>query len=131
VLEVPALENDPRFIDNNSRMAHRPELIAELERSFEARTTDEWVDLLLAAGVPAGPIRDYSEVLRDDPHVKARNMVITFDHPVEGTTPVLASPIKMYGTPVRVDSPPPLLGQHTDEVLSEILPRVAAAEERS
>lgn len=128
VLETPELENDPRFADNNSRMAHRAELITQLERTFATRSTDEWVRLLLAAGVPAGPIRDYSEVLTDDPHVKARQMVVTFDHPVEGTTPVLASPIKMYGTPARVDSPPPLLGQHTDEVLSEILPRVAAGE---
>lgn len=128
VLEEPELENDPRFADNNSRMAHRAELIGELERTFATRTTDEWVELLLAAGVPAGPIRDYSEVLTRDPHVKARRMVVTFDHPVEGTTPVLASPIKLYGTPARVDSPPPLLGQHTDEVLAQVRPRVAAGE---
>jgi formyl-CoA transferase len=120
VLAVPELERDPRFIDNNSRMSHRAELVEELERCFAARDTDEWVDLLLAAGVPAGPIRDYSQVLQDDPHVKARRMVVTFDHPVEGTTSVLASPIKMYGTPARVDSPPPLLGQHTEEVLDAL-----------
>jgi crotonobetainyl-CoA:carnitine CoA-transferase CaiB-like acyl-CoA transferase len=83
------------------------------------------VRLLLAAGVPAGPIRDYKEVLRDDPHVKARQMVVSFEHPVEGTTPVLGSPIKLSRTPPRVSSPPPLLGQHTDEVLAELAHPVA------
>ena len=121
VLEAPELEEDERFADNNSRMDNRAELVAELERRFKAKTTDEWVSLLLAAGVPAGPIRDYKQVLRDDPHVKARHMVTTFEHPVEGTTQVLGPAIKLSGTPARVVSPPPLLGQHTDEVLGELL----------
>jgi len=120
VLDAHELLEDPRFIDNNRRMDHRTELVEELERRFAAKTTDEWVALLLAAGVPAGPIRDYKQVLRDDPHVKARNMVVSFEHPVEGTTPVLASPIKLTATPPRVSSPPPLLGQHTAEVLAEL-----------
>jgi formyl-CoA transferase len=119
VLEAPELEVDPRFIDNNARMAHREELVADLERRFAMKTTDDWIQLLLAAGVPAGPIRDYSQVLNDDPHVKARNMVMTIDHPVEGPTRVLGSPLKMHGTRARTNTPAPLLGQHTDEVLSE------------
>jgi formyl-CoA transferase len=94
--------------------------VAELEARFRARGTDEWVAKLLAAGVPAGPIRDYEEVLRDDPHVKERGMVTTFEHPVEGTTSVLGPAIKLSRTPARVVSPPPLLGQHTDEVLAEV-----------
>lgn len=131
VLDAPDLEVDLRFADNNNRMAHRTELVSELEHRFAARTTDEWVEVLLAAGVPVGPIRNYAEVLRDDPHVKARKMVTTFDHPVEGKTSVLASPLKMYGTPTRVSSPPPLLGQHTDEVLSELLPAEMTERDRS
>lgn len=126
-LEAPELAEDPRFANNNRRMENREELVAELEGRFSARTTDEWVSLLLAAGIPAGPIRDYSQVLRDDPHVKAREMIAYFDHPVEGTTPVLASPLKLYGTPVRISSPPPLLGQHTEEVLAQIRPERASA----
>ena len=130
-LNAPELENDSRFADNNSRMAHRAELVDELERRFGTRSTDEWMKLLLAAGVPAGPILNYAQVLHDDPHVKAREMVATFEHPVEGTTSVLASPLKMYGTPTRVSSPPPLLGQHTDEVLAELIPTIMTGEARS
>lgn len=120
VLDAPELGSDPRFLDNNLRMDHRPELTDELERRFATKSTDEWVKLLLAAGVPAGPIRDYKQVLVSDPHVKARHMVVSFEHPVEGTTQVLASPIKLSQTPPRVSSPPPLLGQHTAEVLAEL-----------
>jgi crotonobetainyl-CoA:carnitine CoA-transferase CaiB-like acyl-CoA transferase len=121
VLDAPELEHDPRFSDNNRRMDNRAELVAELEQRFTRKTTDEWVALLLTAGVPAGPIRNYEQVLRDDPHVKARHMVTSFEHPVEGTTAVLGPAIKLSRTPARVVTPPPLLGQHTDEVLSELL----------
>jgi crotonobetainyl-CoA:carnitine CoA-transferase CaiB-like acyl-CoA transferase len=124
VVGAPELELDPRFSDNNRRMENRAELIAELESRFVGKTTDEWVELLLSAGVPAGPIRNYEQVLRDDPHVKARHMVTSFEHPVEGTTAVLGPAIKLSRTPARVVTPPPLLGQHTDEVLGELLKRV-------
>jgi formyl-CoA transferase len=120
VLDAPELVTDPRFADNNQRMDHRAELIEELERRFRQRTTDEWTAALLADGVPAGPIRDYAQVLQDDPHVKARQMIATFNHPVEGETPVLASPLKLSRTPARIWSAPPLLGQHTEEVLAEL-----------
>ena len=120
VLDVPELLADPRFVDNNHRMDHRNDLACLLEKRFKTRTTDEWVADLLAVGVPAGPIRDYGYVLTEDPHVEARNMVISFDHPVEGRTSALGSPIKLSGTPVRSPMPPPLLGQHTAEVLSEL-----------
>ncbi|SMH48849.1 Crotonobetainyl-CoA:carnitine CoA-transferase CaiB [Rathayibacter oskolensis] len=120
------LLDDPRFVDNNRRMDHRAELAAELERHLAGGTTDEWVARLLARGVPAGPIRDYHQVLTDDPHVKARGMVTSFEHPVEGHTMVLGSPLKLRGTPVQVRTPPPLLGQHTDEVLREIAPALGS-----
>ena len=120
VLGVPELETDPRFADNNLRMANRAELIPELERHFVLRSTDEWVVALLAEGVPAGPIRSYADVLTTDPHVKAREMIASFEHPVEGTTLVLASPLRLSGTPVTVRRPPPLLGEHNDEVFAEM-----------
>jgi crotonobetainyl-CoA:carnitine CoA-transferase CaiB-like acyl-CoA transferase len=120
VLDAPELEHDQRFSDNNRRMDNRAALVAELEQRFVRKTTDEWVEQLLSAGVPAGPIRNYEQVLRDDPHVKARHMVTSFEHPVEGTTAVLGPAIKLSRTPARVVTPPPLLGQHTDEVLAEL-----------
>ncbi len=111
---------DERFVDNDSRMANREELISILEPYFAQRTTDEWVELFLADGLPAGAIRDYAYVLNEDPHVKARKMIGHFDHPVEGTIPVLASPIRLYGTPATIRTAPPLLGQHTDEILGQL-----------
>ena len=121
-LGAPELLEDPRFVDNNRRMDHRAVLAAELELLLADGTTDEWVARLLKRGVPAGPIRDYRQVLTEDPHVKARGMVTSFEHPVEGTTMVLGSPLKLRGTPVQVRTPPPLLGQHTAEVLREVAP---------
>ena len=102
---------------NVDRMAHRPELAAVLEERLAQRTTAEWVDLLLAAGVPAGPIQDYRQVLEDDPHVKARGMIEHVAHPVEGVVPVLASPLRINGRRPPVRRAPPLLGEHNDEVL--------------
>ena len=118
-LEVTGLLTDPRFVTNSDRMAHRDELAAELEARLAGATTDEWVALLLDAGVPAGPIRDYRQVLDEDPQVRARGMVQEVDHPVEGRVRVLGSPVRMSGTPVRIRRHPPLLGEHTEEVLGE------------
>lgn len=120
VLAADDLLVDARFADNNHRLDNREVLAAELETRLAGASTDEWVERLLAAGVPAGPIRDYRQVLTEDPHVAAREMVTSFEHPVEGRTMVLASPLKLSGTPVQVRTPPPLLGQHTEEVLSEV-----------
>ncbi|TCO28403.1 formyl-CoA transferase [Kribbella steppae] len=118
-LEVTGLLTDPRFVTNTDRMTHRDELAAELEARLATATTDEWVALLLNAGVPAGPIRDYQYVLDEDPHVRARGMVQEVDHPVEGRVRVLGSPVRMSGTPARIRRHPPLLGEHTEEVLGE------------
>ncbi len=113
------LVGDPRFETNVGRMQHLPELVAALEERTTQRTTTEWVDTLLAAGVPAGPIQDYRQVLEDDPHVKARGMVVEMEHPVEGRVRVLASPLRLSATPPTIRRPPPLLGEHTTEVLGD------------
>jgi crotonobetainyl-CoA:carnitine CoA-transferase CaiB-like acyl-CoA transferase len=128
VLQAPELLQDVRFATNNDRMSHREALIAELEKRFVTRDTDDWVAVLLESGVPAGPIRDYKQVLEQDPHVKARGMVATFRHPVEGDTKVLASPLHLRGTPTQIWAPPPLLGQHTQEVLGELRRRADVEE---
>ncbi len=119
-LELENLLDDPRFRTNPDRMAHRAELAAALEERFVGRDTDSWVELLLAAGVPAGPIQDYGQVLTEDPHVQARGMIAELDHPVEGRIPVLASPLRLSATPPTIRRPPPLLGEHTGEVLDRV-----------
>jgi formyl-CoA transferase len=118
-LDLEHLVEDPRFRTNVDRMAHRPELAAVLEERLVQRPTEEWVDLLLAAGVPAGPIQDYRQVLEEDPHVKARGMIEHLTHPVEGVVPVLASPLRIAGRRPPIRRPPPLLGEHNDEVLGD------------
>ena len=113
------LLKDLRFTDNVLRIRNRGVLIEELEREFAHRTADEWVDALLAVGVPAGPIYNYAEALASEQAV-AREMVLTIDHPVEGKTKALGFPVKLSATPQQVRHPAPLLGQHTDEILGEI-----------
>lgn len=115
--ELTQLLTDTRFIDNPSRMANRAALVAELEAVFTGRTTAEWVDTLLGAGIPAGPIQNYQQVLEEDPHVRERDMIKFLDHPVEGRVEVIGSPIRLSRTPPTIRRHPPLLGEHNDEVL--------------
>jgi formyl-CoA transferase len=114
----PELFDDPRFADNSGRLANREALIAELEKTFVTRTSEEWVDALLAAGIPAGRMGTYPEAF-DSPHGKHRQMRIEIEHPIEGTVPNIGFPVKLGGTPQQVRRHPPLLGEHTDEVLRE------------
>jgi crotonobetainyl-CoA:carnitine CoA-transferase CaiB-like acyl-CoA transferase len=114
----PELASDPRFAGNDDRMGHRAELTAELEAALAARSTDEWVSVLIEAGVPCGPIHDYRQVF-DDPHTRAREMEVTLQHPVEGSIRALGIPVKLSDTPGTIRRPAPLLGEHTDEVLRE------------
>jgi crotonobetainyl-CoA:carnitine CoA-transferase CaiB-like acyl-CoA transferase len=110
------LTDDERFATNMDRIANRYELAEELESVLKGRTTDQWVDALLEAGVPCGPIFNYEETCRD-PHTLARNMVVEMAHPVEGTIRGIGIPVKLSETPGEIRMPAPLLGQHTDEVL--------------
>ncbi len=119
VLNRAGLADDSRFATNEDRMAHLTELVDEIEGALAGGTTDTWVDRLLGAGVPAGPLRNYAEVFTDE-HTRAREMIEDVEHPVEGTIRTLGFPVKLSDTPLRVRRPPPLLGQHTDEVLEEI-----------
>jgi crotonobetainyl-CoA:carnitine CoA-transferase CaiB-like acyl-CoA transferase len=112
------LLGDPRFATNDDRMTNRADLVAELESALATRGTGEWVDALIEAGVPAGPIHDYAEVFAD-PHTQARKMEVRVEHPVEGTISALGIPVKLSDTPGSVRRPAPLLGEHTEEVLRE------------
>ncbi|MGB3290120.1 MAG: CoA transferase [Burkholderiaceae bacterium] len=112
------LLQDSRFTSNAERLSNRDALIAELESVFTTKPAQHWVDSLQAIGVPASMILDYSEALESEQAV-ARNMVLKMDHPVEGQVNVLGFPVKLSGTPQQIRMPPPLLGQHTMEVLRE------------
>jgi crotonobetainyl-CoA:carnitine CoA-transferase CaiB-like acyl-CoA transferase len=116
LLDRPDLLADERFASNGDRVRHRVALAQELEASLAERDTEAWVDLLLGAGVPAAPIRDYRQSCAD-PHTLAREMVVEMDHPVEGRIRALGVPVKLSATPGRIRRPAPGLGEHTDEVL--------------
>jgi crotonobetainyl-CoA:carnitine CoA-transferase CaiB-like acyl-CoA transferase len=107
---------DVRFGKNQERVRHRAVLVPMLEEIFKTRSKADWLGALEAAKVPCGAINNLAEVFAD-PQVQSRSMVHTWEHPLNGAVQLVASPIKMSLTPPRTDLPPPLLGQHTDEVL--------------
>jgi crotonobetainyl-CoA:carnitine CoA-transferase CaiB-like acyl-CoA transferase len=113
------LVGDARFATNDDRMANRPALAAELESVLGRRDTADWVQVLLEAGVPAGPINDYEQVF-EDPHTRAREMLVETEHPVEGTVRGLGIPVKLSETPGSIRRAAPLLGEHTAEILAEL-----------
>ncbi|PZU09105.1 CoA transferase [Sphingomonas sp.] len=119
VLGRPELNEDPRFRDNSVRVANAKILIALLEPSFLERTVEEWVDALLAVGVPAGPINSYDRALDSD-HTAACAMVQDIPHPVEGSFKSLGFAVKMTGTPQKMRLPPPLLDEHGAEIRAEL-----------
>jgi crotonobetainyl-CoA:carnitine CoA-transferase CaiB-like acyl-CoA transferase len=112
-LARPELIDDARFASNDDRMEHRAELVRELEATLAGRGSHEWVDLLIEAGVPCGPIHDYRQVF-EDPHTRAREMEVEVD-----SVRMLGIPVKMSETPGAVRRAAPRLGEHTDEVLRE------------
>ena len=110
---------DARFSNIAQRLAHRAELQDELEKSFKQHPKDHWVETLLANGIPAGPILSYPEAFGSE-HAQARRMRMEIDHPIEGRVPNIGFPVKLSATPQQVRRHPPLLGEHTDEVLAEL-----------
>ena len=119
VLERPDVLGDARFKTIADRLLNRVALIEELEKSFAARKAADWIDILLAAGIPAGPILNYAEALASD-HAIAREAVMEFEHPIEGKVKSIGFPVKLSETKQRVRLPPPLLGEHNDEILREL-----------
>jgi crotonobetainyl-CoA:carnitine CoA-transferase CaiB-like acyl-CoA transferase len=114
------LAQDPRFATNGERVENRAELTPLLQQIFSKRSTHEWVDLLEAAGVANGPINDVAQVF-EEPQVKARGVKIELDHPIAGKIPLVASPMRFSATPLEHELAPPVLGQHTEEVLRGVL----------
>ena len=116
----PELAQDPRFAKNSERVRHRSVLVPLLEEVMRMRSKHDWLSALEAAKVPCGAINNLAEVF-NDPHVQSRGMVHTWERPGTGPVNLVSSPMKLSGTPVRTDVAPPLLGQHTGEVLGELL----------
>jgi crotonobetainyl-CoA:carnitine CoA-transferase CaiB-like acyl-CoA transferase len=119
VIGRPELTEDPRYIDNKDRVAHREILAAELAPIFATRPAAEWVDAFLEAGVPAGPINTYVEAFDND-HARSRGAMMEIEHPVEGKFKALGFPVKMSGPGPKVRMPPPLLGEHTGAIIAEL-----------
>ncbi len=116
----PEWAEDSRFKSNALRVAHRAELIPLIRQVTVFRTTTQWVAELEAAGVPCGPINDLAQVFAD-PQVVARGLAIKLPHALGGTVPLVASPIRLSQTPVEYRRAPPLLGEHTQAVLRDVL----------
>jgi len=112
--------DDPLFATNAQRVANRHLLVPMIRQATVFKTTAQWVSELEAVGVPCGPINDLRQVFAD-PQVRARELELRLPHALAGSTPSVASPIRLSQTPVEYRRAPPLLGEHTDEVLAELL----------
>src|SRR5207249_104703 len=109
------LAKDERFATNAKRVENRVDLTKLLDEIFRGRTTRDWVDALEAAGVPNGPINTMKQVF-EEPQVVARGMRIDLKHPSAGTVPLVKSPMNFSETALEFTTPPPTLGQHTEEI---------------
>ncbi|NMG13991.1 CaiB/BaiF CoA transferase family protein [Aromatoleum bremense] len=115
-----SLAADARFATNKARVGHRAVLIPLLNKLTIRRTTADWIARLEALGVPCGPINTLADVFAD-PQVRSRGLRVDLPHPLAGNVPQVASPMRLSATPVEYRRPPPLLGEHTDEILSSLL----------
>ncbi|HTM02224.1 MAG TPA: CoA transferase [Vicinamibacterales bacterium] len=116
---LETLATDERFATNPARVAHYPQVRDRLAVALRERTRAEWIERLMAAGVPCGAVRDVADVLAD-PQVAARSMIAAVEHAAAGMVKVLGPPLKMSDAPATVRSAPPVLGQHTVTVLREL-----------
>jgi crotonobetainyl-CoA:carnitine CoA-transferase CaiB-like acyl-CoA transferase len=122
----PEWADDERFASNKARVAHRDVLIPLIRQATVMRTTAQWITALEQAGVPCGPINDLAQVFAD-PQVIARGLRVDLPHPLAGSVPQVASPIRLSQTPVEYRNAPPTLGQHTEQILENVLGLDAAA----
>ncbi|MEM5382816.1 CoA transferase [Paraburkholderia phymatum] len=119
LLERPDLLRHPDYETVSLRLKNREALIETLEQSFARRDCEDWIETMLAAGIPAGPILSYPEAFGSE-HAQHRGMCMEIDHPIEGKVKNIGFPVKLLGTPQQVRRHPPLLGEHNDELFAEI-----------
>ena len=120
VAGCPELAQESRFKTMSQRIVHRAELIPLIADVMRTRTKAEWIETLEAANVPCGPINNMKEVF-EDPQVKHRELRVEIPNALGGVTPVVRSPLRLSATPVEYKFAPPLLGQHTEEVLKNVI----------
>ncbi|MBZ0283982.1 MAG: CoA transferase [Anaerolineae bacterium] len=114
------LSHDPRFATNPQRLKYRAELVGILQAAFRQHTANEWVEKLLAAGIPGGPINNVAQSL-NDPQVQARGLVHQIEMAAGNLLPLVGAPMRLSATPPGIYLPPPALGEHTDLILREVL----------
>jgi crotonobetainyl-CoA:carnitine CoA-transferase CaiB-like acyl-CoA transferase len=122
VIGRPELADDDRFATISSRIANRDLVLRTLRDAFRARPSSEWLAALESADVPVSPVNDVDEVFAN-PQVRHRGLRVSVDHPVSGKVDLLRNPVRMSETPIVAYGSPPTLGQHTHEILSEVLGR--------
>lgn len=119
-LGLERLVEDPEFATNQKRVQNMDRLISILNEIFLKKKCNEWIKILLEKEIPCSPVHTIDEVLRD-PQILNRNMLIEIEHPKAGKIKQTGIPMKLSGTPLKIRSPPPLLGQHTEEILKSLL----------
>ena len=120
VIGRPDMTDDPRYRTNADRVKNRDSLIKTLQDVFSTRTYEEWEAVLLAAGIPMGAINSIGQVV-EHPQVAARGTLVEMDHPRAGKVKMVGAPVRLSKTPGSVRTPAPMLGEHTDEVLRDLL----------
>jgi formyl-CoA transferase len=120
LIGAPELADNEHFATNPGRVRNREALLERIIPIFSTREADHWLTMFYEAGIPAAPINTVPQAM-EDPHVAARDMVVTIPHPTAGSVRVVGVPYKLSRTPATIERHPPLLGEHTDEVLREML----------
>jgi CoA:oxalate CoA-transferase len=120
VLGEPGLADDPKFATGEKRVQNRTVLVPHLENIFRARTVADWLELLRAADVPAAPVNHFDKAFAEPP-VAEREMIVEYDHPDVGKVRLPGNPIKMSDMSATISDPAPRLGEHTNQVLSQLL----------
>ncbi len=119
IIGRPDLWEDQRFQTNAGRVEHRHQLVPILQKVFCRDTTSEWMELLIGAKIPVGPINDIPTIL-NDPQIKARKMVREIEHTTAGTIQLLGPVAKLSRTPAKIRCAPPILGEHNEEILGRL-----------
>jgi crotonobetainyl-CoA:carnitine CoA-transferase CaiB-like acyl-CoA transferase len=118
LIDLPHLSQDSKFAANSARLVNRDELIAILSESLRKFTADSLQKMLNESGIPTGPILNLQQLF-NDPQVTAREMKVEMPHPAAGSVPLVGSPLKLTRTKVKYERHPPMVGEHTDEILTE------------